>query len=414
MPATPSPRTRFWMMVLMIFTGTFVAAIPMSVMPALFKEIADDLHLSLVQVGTIWGFGSFAGIFVSLLAGVLADRFGTRRIIIVFCLLTGLTGALRGLAGSFVVLVAAVLLNGAVRLIVPVAVTKDIGLWFRGGRLGLAMGLGAMGMGLGLMLGPLLGASVLSPWLGGWRHVMYFLGGLSIIVALAWWLLARDAPGQAAVPEGTGVPVRRAIGELVHVRGIWIIGLALLFRAGSIMGLTGYVPIYLRDFLHWDAAPADGTLSAFYAISTLCVVPLAFLSDRLRSRRAIMLPALIVGFIALMVFPSANGALVWGLMIAAGMFMDSFMSLTTTVVAEIQGIRPEYFGTALGLVFTLAQIGSVAAPPLGNLLAGISGGAPFYFWGAMGLVSLVILAVFPVARTPSEAPAPVPVAKTVA
>ncbi len=397
MPATPSPRTRFWMMVLMILTGTFVAAIPMSVMPALFKEIADDLGLSLVQVGTIWGFGSFAGIFVSLLAGVLADRFGTRRIIILFCLLTGVTGALRGLAGSFVVLLAAVLLNGAVRLIVPVAVTKNLGLWFRGRRLGLAMGMGAMGMGLGLMLGPLLGASVLSPWLGGWRNVMYFLGGLSVIVALAWWFLAKDMPGQADVPAGTGVPVRRAIGELVRVRAIWVIGLTLLFRAGAFMGLTGYVPLYLRDFLHWDAAPADGTLSAFYAISTVCVVPLAFLSDRLRSRRAVMLPALVVGFIGLMIFPSADGVLVWVLMIACGMFMDSFMSLTTTLVAEADGIRPEYFGTALGLVFTFGQVGSVVAPPLGNLLADINGGAPFYFWGALGLISLVILSIFPVA-----------------
>lgn len=406
MPVTPKARTRAWMMALMVLTGTFVAAIPMSVMPALFKEIADDLGLSLVQVGTIWGFGSFAGIFVSILAGVLADRFGTRRIIVIFCLLTGLTGALRGLAGSFVVLMAAVLVNGAVRLIVPVAVTKNIGLWFRGGRLGLAMGLGAMGMGLGLMLGPLLGASVLSPWLGGWRNVMYFLGGLSVIVALAWWFFAKDAPGHEPVPGGTGVPVRRAIGELVRVRGIWVVGLTLLFRAGAFMGLTGYVPLYLRDFLHWDATPADGTLSAFYAVSTLCVVPLAFLSDRLRSRRAVMLPALVVGFVGLMIFPSANGALVWVLMIACGMFMDSFMSLTTTLVAEIDGIKPEYFGTALGFVFTLGQVGSVAAPPLGNLLADINGGAPFYFWGAMGLVSLVILAVFPIRRTPAENPAP--------
>jgi nitrate/nitrite transporter NarK len=256
------------------------------------------------------------------------------------------------------------------------------------------------------MLGPLLGASVLSPWLGGWRNVMYFLGGLSIIVALFWWFLARDAPGQASVPAGAGVPVRRAIGELVRIRAVWVIGLTLLFRAGAFMGLTGYVPIYLRDFLHWEAAPADGTLSAFYAISTVCVVPLAFLSDRLRSRRVIMLPALVVGFIALIVFPSANGVLVWVLMLACGMFMDSFMSLTTTLIAEADGIKPEYFGTALGMVFTLGQVGSVAAPPLGNLLADINGGAPFYFWGALGLISLVILAVFPVSRTLTVKPEP--------
>jgi MFS family permease len=406
MPATPGTRTRWWMMALMVLTGTFVAAMPMSCMPVLFKEIADDLGLSLVQVGSVWGIASLAGIFVSLLAGVLADRFGTRRIIVVFCLLTGLTGALRGVAGSFGVLLAIVFLNGAVRLIVPVAVTKNIGLWFRGGRLGMAMGLGAMGMGLGLMLGPLLSASVLSPWLGGWRPVMYFLGGLSALVGLVWWLLARDAPGQPSGPVAGGVPFRRAIGELVRIRGVWVIGLALLFRVGSLMGMTGYVPLYLRDFLNWAPTPADSTLSAFYAISTVCVVPLAYLSDRLGSRRAVMLPALAVGFIALVLLPTADGAVVWVLMIASGMFMDSFMSLTTTLIAEVRGIRPEYFGTALGFVFTMGQIGAVAAPPLGNMLADISGGAPFYFWAASGLVSLIILAVFPVARSTDHEPVP--------
>lgn len=407
MPPTPNTATRFWMMVLMILTGTFVAAMPMSCMPALFKEIADDLGLSLVQVGTIWGIGSLAGIFVSLAAGVLADRFGTRRIIVVFCVLAGITGAARGLSGSFIVLLLTVFLNGAVRLIIPVAVTKNIGLWFRGRRLGLAMGLGAMGMGLGLMLGPLLSASVLSPWLGGWRGVMYFLGGLSVIVALFWWLLARDAPGQPSVPAGTGVPIRRAIGELVRVRAVWVIGLVLLFRVGSFMGMTGYVPIYLRDFLNWAPAPADGTLSAFYAVSTVCVVPLAFLSDRLGSRRAIMIPALVVGFVALMIMPLADGVLVWVLMITSGMFMDGFMSLTTTLVAEADGIKPEYFGTALGMAFTLAQVGAVAGPPLGNLLADINGGAPFYFWGGLGLVSLVILLFFPIASSITSRPEPV-------
>jgi MFS family permease len=407
MPETPNNVTRGWMMALMVLTGAFVAAMPMSCMPALFKEIADDLGLSLVQVGTIWGFGSLAGIFVSLLGGVLTDRFGTRRMIVIFCILAGITGAARGLSDSFFVLLLTVFLNGAARLIVPVAVTKNIGLWFRGHRLGLAMGLGAMGMGLGLMLGPLLSASVLSPWLGGWRGVMYFLGGLSLIVAVFWWLLARDAPGQPSAATRGGVPVRRAIGELVRVRAVWVIGLVLLFRVGSFMGMTGYVPLYLRDFLNWAPAPADGTLSAFYAVSTVFVVPLAFLSDRLRSRRVIMIPALVVGFLALVIMPSADGVLIWVLMIASGLFMDGFMSLTTTLVAEADGIKPEYFGTALGLVFTLAQIGAVAGPPLGNLLADIDGGAPFYFWGALGLVSLVILAIFPVARTLTERQEPV-------
>jgi len=70
-------------------------------MPVLFKEISQDLNLSLVQIGTIWGIASLAGLFVSIIAGVLGDRFGMKAIIAICAVLVGISGALRGLATSF-------------------------------------------------------------------------------------------------------------------------------------------------------------------------------------------------------------------------------------------------------------------------------------------------------------------------
>ena len=380
---------KWLMLALMVLTNAFVTTMPMSALPVLFKEITEDLDLSLLQVGSIWGMVNLAGIFISLLAGVLADRFGTRRTLIVFCFLTALTGALRGLSDSFGILVVTVLINGAVRLVVPVAVAKNIGLWFRDGRLGLAMGLVMMGMGLGLMLGPLVSASLLSPWLGGWRNVMFFIGGLSGVVALFWLLIAREAPAPVEA-EGSSVSILQAFRELLRARPIWIMGTTLAFRVGCLMGVTGYVPLYLRDFLNWKPGLADGTLSAFYAVSAAIVVPLTFLSDRIGSRRKIMIPALVFGFLGTVLMPIADGALVWVLMIAHGMFLDTFMSLTTTLLLESKGVKQEYFGTAVGMIFTMGLVGAVSGPPLGALFTGFSGDAPFYFWAGLAFIALII------------------------
>ena len=79
-------------------TGTFVSAIPFSCMPVLFKEISDDLGLNLVEIGAIWGAGNLAGIFISILAGLLSDRFGVKLILGLSCLFVGITGAMRGLS----------------------------------------------------------------------------------------------------------------------------------------------------------------------------------------------------------------------------------------------------------------------------------------------------------------------------
>jgi MFS family permease len=67
----------------------FVFAMATTCMPVLFSEIAAELHLSIVQIGAVWGFGSVAGIFSILTAGFLADRFGAKRILTIACLLGG-------------------------------------------------------------------------------------------------------------------------------------------------------------------------------------------------------------------------------------------------------------------------------------------------------------------------------------
>jgi len=156
------------------------------------------------------------------------------------------------------------------------------------------------------------------------------------------------------------------------------------------MGMTGYLPLYLLD-QGWAAASADGTLAAFYAISSLCVIPLATLSDRVGSRKMILFPALVITTICLGLLPVVDDAIVWVLMVLSGIFMDGFMAITTTILLETDGIGPAYSGTALGIMFTIAQIGSVVSPPVGNSFEGINPGLPFTFWAALSVCALVTL-----------------------
>lgn len=385
------PKYRWYMLALLTATGTFVAAIGFSCMPVLFKEISDDLNLSLVQIGTVWGIASLAGIFVSIIGGVISDRFGMKPVLTVFCILVGITGSLRGFADSFFTLSATVFFNGFVRLIVPVTITKSVGIWFKGPKLGMAMGISAMGMGLGLMLGPMISASLLSPWLGGWRNVMHFYGALAVIVGLLWWIFGRERPDADTVGTGSVVlQLQQSFSKLVRLKAVWILGLTLLFRVACILGTTGYVPLYLRE-KGWPEASADGTLAAFYVISTLFVVPLSMLSDRLGSRKAILYPAVISATVGTAILPLVDGPAVWMLMILTGMFMDGFMATIVTMLLETEGVGPTYSGIALGMVFTIAHIGSVSSPPLGNSFASIDPGVPFFFWAGLSVVSLVFL-----------------------
>ena len=88
-------------------------------------------------------------------------------------------------------------------------------------------------------------------------------------------------------------------------------------------------------------------------------------------------------------FLIAIGAFSGGIL--AGIFMDGFMAIIVTTLLETKGIGLAYSGTALGIVFTIGQIGTVSSPPLGNNLANISAGAPFNFWAALSVIALIML-----------------------
>ncbi len=395
MKATPDHQPgnhRWYLLGLSAATSTLVSAIPFACMPVLFPEITKDLGLDLVQMGAIWGIAGLSGIFVSLAGGIIGDRFGLKRVLIISCVLVGITGALRGISTSFAMLTAFVFANGIVRAIIPITVTKAITTLFRGRNLGMAQGVGAMGMGLGLMLGPLISATVMSPWLGGWRHVMYFYGGVSAAVAVLWFFVRKQPDENVAERrQPLTASLRQDLPGLIKNKGIWLLGITLLFRMGGINGMTGYLPTYLANSQGWPEASADATLAVFYAVSTAAVIPISTLSDRIGRRKAIMVTGIAVMTVGLALLSFVGGPAVWVIMAVSGLFMDSFMAIIVTLLMEIEGVGIQHAGIALGMMFTLAPIGGALAPPIGNSLARINPGFPFIFWAGMSVIAFVAI-----------------------
>ena len=178
----------------------------------------------------------------------------------------------------------------------------------------------------------------------------------------------------------------------------------MMLRVGGIVGAVGYLPLYLLG-QGWAPASADGALAAFYAISTACVIPLSSLSDRLGSRKAILFPALIVTLFCFCLVPVFEGSPIWILMLLSGIFMDGFMAISVTMFLETEGVGPRFSGTALGILFTIAQTGSVISPPLGNSFASLHRGLPFIFWAALSVAALFTLT--PIKETGWKSKSPV-------
>jgi MFS family permease len=184
--------------------------------------------------------------------------------------------------------------------------------------------------------------------------------------------------------------MRQAFSHVVRLKNVWILGLALLGIGGCIQGALGYLPLYLRE-IGWPGPRADGALATFHAMSLLMVFPIALLSDRLGSRKRLLMIATVMVAVGIGSLAIVPGPLVWASVILAGLVRDGFMAIYMTMLTELDGVGALYAGTAIGLSGTLSRVGGLVAPPVGNSLATVNLNLPFVLWGGMALVGLVCL-----------------------
>ena len=389
MTDSPGSNYKWYILSLGAATHIFVLSMSWMCMPVLFKEISDDLGLNLVQVGMVWGMMGLAGMLTALFAGLFGDRYGTRKTLTIICLLLGITGALRGLSENFIQLAVFMFLFGLFSVSVSLAVHKSAGEWFQGRQLGLANGVLAMGIGVGITLASMFSATVFSPLLGGWRNLMFVYGAISVIAGIFWFQTRRSPANVEVASSRETVSFRQSLAHVVHLKGVWLLGVVNICVLGCRTGLVGYLPLYLRN-IGWEALQADGALAALSAASVLGVIPLSLLSDRIGLRKVIITPAIIMIIIGVGLLSVFSGVLVWPLVILVGIAVESLAAILITMVMETAGSGGTYAGTALGLCTTLGLLGNFFAPPVGNRLAVINPGYAFLFWSGIALVGLIV------------------------
>ena len=377
-----------YMLVLLAMTGCFFNAMPHMCLPVLFKEIADDLDLSLVQIGVVWGMVPLAGLFVILIGGLLADRFGTRRVLIIGCFLSGLAGMSRAFSDSFTTLSATMFLFGIIQVLTAPAQIRACGVWFAGRHLGLANGVLSTSIGFGFLLSSVISATVLSPLLGGWRNVLIAYGILSIGISILWFF-SRNDPVHRESHSGseTTASFKESLLSVLHIRNIWVLGVVVMLQVGCVNGMLGYLPTYLKD-IGWNPVAADNAVSVFHGCSTLFTVPVVLLSNRLGSRKIVMFVAILMTAVGAGILAFNNGAGVWVAMVIAGIIRDGFMAVQMTMLLEMKGVRIQNAGAAIGLTNTITRIGEIFSPPVGNSLANTNPRYAFLMWAGMSVVSL--------------------------
>jgi MFS family permease len=374
--APPSRWTAVWAVFAAgVVCGAYIGKVP----PALPLQRAE-LDLTLVQSSFIATMFNVMGGLVGMLAGVLCDRYGHKRLGLAGLATLALAGALGAFAQSFAALLAARFFEGVgfilftvcgtVLIVAAVSEPRE-----RAKALGLWSAYMPSGGGLALLLAPW----ILGIW--GWRGLWLVF---SVAAAACFVIVARVAPSSR---YGGVRSARLLVESLAQPANV---AFALLF-AFYVAQWTS-VMIWLPTFLVEERG-ASQTLAAMLTLAMVLInVPGNLgggwlLAHGVRRSRLVLAASVLMGLTDAVMLSSAipDGARYLACLafsMGAGVIPAAIFS-----GIPLHARTPQHIGTANGMVMQTSQAGQFFGPLLLAWLASGFGG-----WGATLWAMLVFAA----------------------
>lgn len=172
-----------------IFGVTLMGVMGVSLISPVFPAVVDHFEITERQVGLVVTAYTLPGVIVALLIGVLADRYGRKRVLLPLLVLFGLAGAGGAFAPNFESLLALRALQGVGGAGLVTLSTTLIGDYYDGAQRGAAMGLNASVLSIATATYPFLGG--LLGTIGWWVPFLLFV--LAVPIAI-WALVALVEP----------------------------------------------------------------------------------------------------------------------------------------------------------------------------------------------------------------------------
>lgn len=301
------------------------------------------------------------------LAGMLADKFGTRWVIASGCVVYAAGLAIQAHAGSPAVLVtgAGVLIGLALTATTFSTVYGGLARMVAPDRRGWAQGIaGAIAGFMQFVLVPLSQVGIARL---GWSDTLQGFAIAALVCVAAALVIddrrAGSASASASTQESAMLP---AMKQALSHSGFWLLNLGFVSCGFQLAFLGVHLPAYLKD----------GGLPAQVAVNALAIIALAnaigtYVCGRLGDlyRRKYLLAivytirtAAMVAFVAL----PLSATSVYAFALVMGSTWLGTVPLTSGVVAQIFGVR--YLSTLFGLVFLGHQLGGFFGAWLGGLL----------------------------------------------
>ena len=376
-----------WVVVLCAFTLMFVGFGAAYSFAAFFRAFQAEFGASRAHVSLVFSLCAFLYFLLGAPGGMLADRYGTRRVA-----LAGVAFLVAGLvAASYARSVEQLYLTYSIGLGVGIGLTyvPSVGAvqpWFEKRRV-LASGIAVSGIGAGNLLAPPLAAWWIETL--GWRSAYLALAACTLVLGGAAAAAIRNRPaGQARAAEGM------PLGAALATRNFWVLYVTL-----TLSGVGCFVPLvhigpYAVDAGHPESVAVLlvsliglGSLVGRFAIGGI--------ADRLGRMNSLALMYLGMALMLVLWWASTGAVALSIVAIGFGICYGGFVATFPTVAMDLFGARS--VSGIIGCLYTAAGVGTLFGPPLagaafdafGSYSVPILGAAALAFVAAAGIHALL-------------------------
>lgn len=392
-----------WRVVAGAFVGMLLAnGIFTYAFTVLVDPIRVEFGVSLEQVMYSLTLGTFFGLLISPLMGIIIDRYSVRYLMTLGCLVmaTGLYAiSTAQTIGQFNILVG-VTMSLSMGSVSSMSGSAVVSRWFTVSR-GKALGIAAMGTSLGGVIIPVL----LSWWveLYGWRGALQNLAFTAALLITPFiWLTIRNRPedvglhaeGAYPVSPQAGVAPVQVLGmaDIIRMRPFWLIGLSmgLVFAAFSSM-LANLAPYAAR------LGMGEGAISMMIAVlamgGLLGKLMFGTAADRVNLKYGLWVAHALLGTAFLILLAEPPFALLLVAAACFGLSTGGLLPVWNALVARIFGV--DSFGRAMGAMGPLITLCIMPAYALVGRLFDTTGSYSQGLWVFNGFILVAAALLLP-------------------
>ena len=323
----------------------------------LAATVMKELSLNESQYSSIFTANLFPAIFLSLISGLLVDRFGPRITVGLAVILAALGGIGRIFAASYSVMWISMLLSGLGCLFLTSSSAKILFPYFSAAQLGGVVGIVTAGSNVGMFV-----ATATTAWFPGTKSAYIFSAVLGILLAVCWFLFIRKQDG-GSEEDIRSASIRDSLRVCLKNRYVWIAGLTMFFLLIAQVVTSGFLPVALQT-VHGMSEKVSGYMTSAFMLGA--IAGSAFgprLLNAVRSRRAYLLASILVAGICIAFsWKISSPILMAVVLLIGGAALNQFIPIIYAFPVGVKEIGPTYSATATGLIATIEMIGATQVP----------------------------------------------------